>query len=213
LFIESNEIFILLIAIYLVLNSLLIFFFIFIHWHLIFISNLVLILFFFSYPFINLISFCYDKFDPHIFKSFFLFNLLFNFIPNYFGWLGIWQCYFSGFAFYGVIRSHDQCHEFWRLDQVGFDLFKFFFLFFYFNFIPQHWVGWRLDLFKFLFYKVILISCRHRLDRFTRVDTGLFYCFFIFIFFISPFNIRLIWELSFTILFNLLSIRLSHSRN
>jgi hypothetical protein len=45
--------------------------------------------------------------------------------------LRIWHYYFSRFVFYGVIRPHDLCHEFWRLDRFGFDLFKSFFIFYF----------------------------------------------------------------------------------
>ena len=142
---------------YLVLNPLLIFFFNFIPWHLIFISNFILILliviFIFSYLSINwncfsitsLMIWFYLLFVSNliliIFRSIFFFpfypflNLFFMFIPNYFGWLWILHCYYFGLAIYTVIQPHESCHKFWWLDWVEVGLFYFFL---FFNFIHHH---------------------------------------------------------------------------
>jgi hypothetical protein len=82
----------------------------FIIWFIFFISNLILILF---------------KSIIFSFLSLFLLNLFFffNFISNYFGWLGIWHCYFFGIAFYTGIQPQDPYHKFWKLDEIGFNYF------------------------------------------------------------------------------------------
>jgi hypothetical protein len=108
---------------YLVLNILLNFFFNFIPWHLIFISNLVLIFFvifiFFLFFFLIEIVFQFHPswFDfivfsyPYSFQIYIFFILFliffFNFISNYFDWLRIWHYYFFRFIFYVVIWPYD----------------------------------------------------------------------------------------------------------
>jgi hypothetical protein len=111
----------------------LVFFFNFIPWHFVFISNLILILlifiFIFSYYFLNwdcfsilsllfyFIFLCQIWFlffsNLYFFLSYpFFFKFFFKFIPNYFGWLVILHCYFFGFIFYAMIKSHDPYHKF-----------------------------------------------------------------------------------------------------
>jgi hypothetical protein len=141
---------------YLVLNPLLIFFFNFIPWHLIFISNFILILliviFIFSYLSINwncfsitsLMIWFYLLFVSNliliIFRSIFFFpfypflNLFFMFIPNYFGWLWILYCYFLGLPFilwFGLM-IHVTSFEGWiGLASIIFN----------YVFIPQHLIS------------------------------------------------------------------------
>jgi hypothetical protein len=139
----SDLVIILLIAMYLVLNPLLNYIFFPISsiniWFLYQIRSLFffLVIFSFSYPFINwnyffnfipynliLFSF-YVKFGSYSFQIyiFFDFILCFKFILNYFGWLIILRCYFFGFPIHAVIWPRDPCHKFWKLDEVGFNHF------------------------------------------------------------------------------------------
>jgi len=106
-------------------------FFNFISRHLIFILSLIVIIFivvfflsfFFNWKLFfnifphNLISFFLCQIRSSLSSILFFFLLypffcwifFFNFIHNYFGWLGIWHCCFFRFAFYDIIQLHDPC--------------------------------------------------------------------------------------------------------
>jgi hypothetical protein len=144
------------ILIFLIVSKLIYLFFNFIFWHLIFLSNLVIVFFllfgfflYFSWLFSFSITFLIIWFH-FIFISILvliIFNLIllivFQLYPSLFGLLIIWLYNFYDFAFFDSIR-YDSCHGFKRLDQVGFGLFYIIFLnWFFFNYIVQYciWVG------------------------------------------------------------------------
>jgi hypothetical protein len=77
-----------------------------------------LVLFFFR------VKFKYSFFSNLYFLNYFCFLInCFKFISNFFSWLGILHCCFFMFVFYVVIRLHDICHRFWKLNRVGFNYF------------------------------------------------------------------------------------------
>ena len=137
---------------------------------MIFISNLVFILFivFFSYTFFdwfffnlipyNLIWFYfYINFGPHnlIFFSFWWFLFyFFNSTPHYLA-----HDFFE-FDFYGSIQPHDPCHEFKTLNRVEFGLFLSAYSLFFFSISSFNIVlveDLYSILFTFYFYVFILI--------------------------------------------------------
>jgi len=73
--------------------------------------------------FFNLFSHYFISFSLIPYLVLILLMVIYLFIFN-FGWLRILLCDFFGFAFYGVTRSHDSGHEFWKLARFDFDLFS-----------------------------------------------------------------------------------------
>ena len=70
-----------------------------------------LVLFFFR------VKFKYSFFSNLHFLNYFCFLInFFKFISNFFIWLRILHCCFFMFVFYVVVRLHDICHRFWKLD-------------------------------------------------------------------------------------------------
>jgi hypothetical protein len=88
------------------------------------------------------------------------------------------------------------------------DLLNYLFL----NFIPQHsTLSWLEIDFRYFFLTFLSMMFSrsyvivHGLCRFIRVDSSFFFNFFLnIIFSILSFNIKMVWELSFIILFNFL---------
>jgi hypothetical protein len=112
-------------------------------------------------------------------------DLFFNFTPHYFFDWELDFMIFFGFDFYGSIRSHDPCHEFKRLNHIGFSFFKFFLnlIFFQFQLSILCWLG-ICNRYFFTFLSMDLSRPHvlgHEFSEFIKVDSGFFYiAFFLF---------------------------------
>jgi len=149
-----------------------------------------------------------------IFKSTFFF-LFYPFFNLFFSDLSLiilvgWEFYilFFLFAFYVMIQPHDPYHKFRRLDRINIGHFNFFLI----SFIIIEFVrNWYSLFFYFFFIELFQYHASgHRFSRFTRFDS---YLYFFHYFYIWIFNIRLVWELSFVIVFSLFSTELSQSND
>jgi hypothetical protein len=145
----------------------------------------------------------------NLFLFFFIFFIEFIFLifPNYFSWLWIWHCYFLRFVFLWCNLASWSFHGVWSLGRVSFV-----FLCFFFCFVSQHWISWRLTFIIFITFFSIRLFWSHVIMN-SAGSLGLTWVFFVVFFLILSFNIRLVWELSFTILFDLLSTRSSRSHD
>jgi len=178
-------------------------FFNFIPWYLIFILNLVLILLivirfflsFFNWNYFSissLIIWFYFLFVSNLVLIFFFFLILFCcwicfvfsiFISNYFGWLGIWHCYFfqvwllwCNLASWSVSRVQ-KIIPCWVWSFLGP-----FLIIFFISPLNIRLVGdWHSLFFNFLFFWVMSISCLGSWIR--RAHKGWLGFFFSFIFF------------------------------
>ena len=105
----------------------------------------------------------------------------------------------------GLSWSHNLGCEFCRLARLNHVFCHLLIEYFFFTFILQYWVDWKLDFYKFIwfdFYGVISVSWL-RFDRLTRVDSA---HFVYFLFYFIQFNPSIFgWlriELYFFILFS-----------
>jgi hypothetical protein len=130
-------------------------------------------------------------------------------------WLRIWIYMFLICFLWGLSRSHDSDHKFYRLAKLVWVFFGPFLIDFVFQFHPWilGWLGIKLqNLFWFAFYKVISVSwLGSRVWSVNLSCLGWFFCVLLFIDFFLNFILQhwVNWELSFIIYFNFLYMWLS----